>query len=563
MQNVTYVLLRRLRIPLIVLICMYTVSVLGFVLIPGIDDQGRPWRMDFFHAFYFVSFMGSTIGFGEIPYTFTNTQRMWTTLSIYGTVIAWLYGIGTMLSIIQDRAFRALIRETAFRRTVRRISEPFYIVCGYGDTGAVLVSALSHAGIRSVVIDIDEHRINAVEIEDLGMDVPAFCADAADPDILNMAGLSHPRCAGVLALTNRDHVNLTISITSTVIRPGLRTIARAETDSGGENIASLGDVEVINPFQTFASRLELALHAPGLYVLVEWLTGVPRAELGKPVFPPHGKWIVCGFGRFGKTLYKRLTAEGITVQLIELDPEGTQAPEDTVLGVGTDAETLQMAGVKQAAGLVAGTNNDADNLSIIITARALNPKLFIVGRQNQRVNEPLFEAAELDLVMQRGKKVANKIFALLTTPLLSEFLDLAARQDNEWANQLVSRIGGVLEDRTPQAWTVSITPAEAPAVYRMLYERRTITIGDLLRDHRDREQRLPAVPLLLKRDRETQLVPDESIELQRGDRVLFAGRPRGKREMDWTVRNPDVLYYVVTGREPASTLIGRLLRPDT
>jgi hypothetical protein len=33
--------------------------------------------------------------------------------------------------------------------------------------------------------------------------------------------------------------------------------------------------------------------------------------------------------------------------------------------------------------------------------------------------------------------------------------------------------------------------------------------------------------------------------------------------MDWTVRNPDVLYYVVTGREPASTLIGRLLRPDT
>ena len=51
--------------PLLVLIGVYSVSILGLVLIPGQDDQGMPWRMNFFHAFYFVSFMGSTIGFGS------------------------------------------------------------------------------------------------------------------------------------------------------------------------------------------------------------------------------------------------------------------------------------------------------------------------------------------------------------------------------------------------------------------------------------------------------------------------------------------------------------------
>ena len=91
MNNIIYLVLRRLRMPLITLIVIYAISVLGFVLIPGQDDEGNPWRMGFFHAVYFVSFMGSTIGFGEIPYPFTDAQRMWALIMIYATVISWLY----------------------------------------------------------------------------------------------------------------------------------------------------------------------------------------------------------------------------------------------------------------------------------------------------------------------------------------------------------------------------------------------------------------------------------------------------------------------------------------
>ena len=79
MRNLIYLLLRRMRMPLIVIILAYAVSILGLVLIPGVDDQGQPWHMSIFHAFYFVSFMGSTIGFGEIPYPFSDPQRLWTT----------------------------------------------------------------------------------------------------------------------------------------------------------------------------------------------------------------------------------------------------------------------------------------------------------------------------------------------------------------------------------------------------------------------------------------------------------------------------------------------------
>ncbi|MDX6323765.1 MAG: voltage-gated potassium channel, partial [Nocardioidaceae bacterium] len=68
---------RRMRVPLIVLILIFAISVLGLSLIPG-----HPRRMTLFEAFYFMSYTATTIGFGEIPYTLTPAQRMWVTVVI-------------------------------------------------------------------------------------------------------------------------------------------------------------------------------------------------------------------------------------------------------------------------------------------------------------------------------------------------------------------------------------------------------------------------------------------------------------------------------------------------
>ena len=59
-----FLVLRRMRVPLIVLIVIFAVSVLGLSLIPGQDAQGRPDRMGIFDAFYFMSYTATTIGFG-------------------------------------------------------------------------------------------------------------------------------------------------------------------------------------------------------------------------------------------------------------------------------------------------------------------------------------------------------------------------------------------------------------------------------------------------------------------------------------------------------------------
>jgi Trk K+ transport system NAD-binding subunit len=409
-------------------------------------------------------------------------------------------------------------------------------------------------------VDLDVNRINALHLEDFGLNVPGLCADAADPEVLSTAGLGSQYCAGVAALTDKDHVNLLVAIACTLLGKDLRTIARAQTKEGGDNIASLGDVHVINPFVTFADRLAMALHSPGMYVLYEWLTGVPHERLREPMFPPKGTWILCGYGRFGKAVYRRLSMEGIHVQVIEADFPRTLPPEGSVQGIGTDSQTLCQAGIENAVGIVAGTDNDGNNLSIIITAQALKPKLFTVARQVQRTNNRLFQSAKLDLVMQRGSVIAHKVFALITTPLLSEFLEHAESQSNDWANQLVSRIGGVIEDEAPQTWTLSITPQSTPAVYQRLSSGETVRLVDLTRNPRSHEQYLPCVALLLNRRDKDILVPEGTASLAPGDRILFCGRSVAAREMQWTIGNADVLNYACTGEEHPSSMLGRLLR---
>ncbi|MDJ0956710.1 MAG: NAD-binding protein, partial [Arenicellales bacterium] len=519
---VFFLALRRLRGPLITLICVYAVAVLGLTLIPGVDSNGNPWRMDFFHAFYFVSFMGSTIGFGEIPYPFTDAQRLWVLVCIYFSVVAWLYAIGRAITLAQEPAFRQAVTYGTFEHAVKRIGESFYIICGYGDTGRLLVRGFSRHNTRTVVIDRDQEQINNLELTDHGFYVPGLRADVNHPDHLITAGLKRSRCAGVIAVTNSDHINLKVAISSKLLQPHLPVICRSEIHDVGINMASFGTDEIVNPFDIFADRLAMALHSPANFVIHQWLTSPANTLLSEPLFPPKGRWILCGYGRFGKAIQKILSLEGIEATVIEVNPQQTQAPENTIWGRGTEAVTLVEGGVEQAVGIIAGTDDDANNLSIIMTARELNEKLFIVARQNRQENDALFEAANLDLVMQRSDIIARTIITRITNPLLADFLNQLPRDDEEWSNVLATRISGVCEN-TAHTWNVVATKSRAPALAVALFNGEFVTLGMILEDYEHAETSTSCLPLLLKRDHKTIMLPPLDTKLEHGDQILFTG----------------------------------------
>lgn len=557
MNPVFFLFLRRMRVPLLLLVVVYSIAIGGLVSIPGVDANGEPWRFDFFHAFYFITYTASTIGFGELPYAFTPAQRMWTTVSIYLTVLGWLYAFGAILALLQDPAFRRAIAEQRFGRAVARLNEPFYIVCGFGETGEMITRMLIRHKFRVVALDRDADRIASLELVEWGVDLPAMCADFRDPNRLLLAGLRHPRCRGIVPLSRDDEANVEAALAARLLNPRLQVVCRAQSDSARAKLPSFTTDEIVDPFEIFATQLALALNKPSAHALHETLGSLPGQTLPARQEPPRGLWLICGYGRFGSTVARHLQAEGITTRILEPKPD--VAPPDAIVGAGTSRDALEAAGCREAVGLIAGTDTDTSNLAIAMTARTTNPRVFIVARENRDKNHPLFLAAPVDLVVETSRLLVNRIFAELTNPLLRRFLGFVCLQSEAWSAALYERVRADCDGRTPDTWEVRLHRDDAPAVVDALAAGRRIELGHLLRDPRAREERLPVLPLALLREGHFSCLPLEDMPLAIGDRLLFSGPLGAAATMEWVLGAANVLEYVESGAEFPDAYVFRWL----
>ncbi len=550
MNSVFFIILRRMRAPLIVLIVLYAIAVLGLTLVPGVDAEGRPAPpLSFFHAFYFISYTATTIGFGEIPNAFSDAQRLWVTVCIYLTVIGWSYSIVTLLALFQDKAFQNVLVVGRFARRVRHLQEPFYLVCGCGETGALVCRALDELGIRFVIVEAREERVQELDLEDFKTDVPALAADAQTPRVLEMAGLCHPKCCGVLALTNDDGANLAVAIAARLLNPGLSVLARAENAMTAANMASFGTQHIINPFERFAEHFGLAIDAPNSARLIEWVTALPGQPAPEARPTPAGDWVVCGHGRFAQPVAQQLAGHALAVAVVTPDPATVvEPPLRKVPGTGVGAETLAEAGIRNAVGLVAGTDNDVNNLSIAVTAKELNPGLFVVLRQNRIANAPLFDAFPAAAIMVPSRIIAHESLATIITPMLADFLRGVREQSDAWSAAACRQMQESFGNEVPNLWSVALDMREAPAVVQAL-KGTPLPLSILSRDFASHDEALNVMPLLLMREDRVHLFPPPQLLLQPGDGLLFAGSREARDRQGLVLNNANALDYVVTGRE--------------
>jgi len=565
-SRITFIVLRYMRRPILILVGVYATSMIGWTLIPGVDAAGNPEKLSFFHAFYFLTFTVTTTGFGELPYPFTEGQRMWGIVSLYAGVVAWFYALGSIVGLVRNTDFQQSMAERRFTKQVARITDPFYIVCGFGNTGALLTRGLSDAGLTVIVIERNAARINTLYLRDYRGEVLGLCADARIPEHMIEAGLLKPNCEAVVALTQDEDVNLKLSVTARLLNPAVWVATQSTSKSHEDTLATLGEnVHIVDPFQTYAKYLGATIANPNIHTLNQWLAGTPGATLTGTVRPPKGTWILCGFGRMGHWIRDSLELQGIETVVIEPNP----GPQDRslakfIVGRATQ-QTLLEAGIKEAAGIVAGTNNDSDNLGILLNARALNPDIFFLVRQNRYRNEVVFQAAKVDFIMAPSLVSARRILFLLIAPLLKTFFETLrerdAKQDGHYINEVIAQLQEIVGGTQPRLWTVETGEAASGALCRRTRSGATVTLGHLMSDPSDRRQRLACVPLVLRSDSVTQVLPALSTPVRPGDEILFCGTPRAARLVDAALNNEYLLGYLMTGiDEPRGYVMNWLIR---
>ncbi len=75
-------------------------------------------------------------------------------------------------------------------------------------------------------------------------------AQGAQPKCLEDAGIRMPNCRAVVILTVDDEVNLRIASMARLLNPDIRILCRSTSKRHIEHLGSLGNVTVINPFES-------------------------------------------------------------------------------------------------------------------------------------------------------------------------------------------------------------------------------------------------------------------------------------------------------------------------
>ena len=161
-----------------------------------------------------------------------------------------------------------------------------------------------------------------------------------------------------------------------------------------------------------------------------------RRRLDKKINRLKNHYIVCGYGRIGRVLCMNLRQKPIDIVVIEKNPSLVPVmEEDKVLylaGDTADEAVLLEAGIKRAKGLVAVLGTDVDNVFLVLTAKQLNPNLFIMARAIYKESKAKLIAAGATAVESPYEVGAVSMAHRILRPTVTSFLNLAmtyARKD--------------------------------------------------------------------------------------------------------------------------------------
>jgi voltage-gated potassium channel len=199
-------------------------------------------------------------------------------------------------------------------------------------------------------------------------------------------------------------------------------------------LSDAGHFFTIGLIATGVSTAAYAVGAIGEYVIGGRLSGALRRQrMQHDIDRLSGHYIVCGCGRVGRQVVDELAARQLRAVVIE--PSDDALPEDDaeplrIRGDATDDRSLRSAGIDRAAGLVAVAGDDATNIVVTLSARALNSDLLIVARAIQPEAEDKLRRAGATHVISPYRIGGQRIVTQLLHPHITDFLDVVMHRRN-------------------------------------------------------------------------------------------------------------------------------------
>ena len=233
-----------------------------------------------------------------------------------------------------------------------------------------------------------------------------------------------------------------------------------------------------------------------------------RRKMEREIGRLSDHYIICGAGRVGRSVAHELVRKPASFVIIE----GNQAKADRfredfpmmLVGDATQEAVLRQARIEHARGLVAATTTDASNTYIVLTARAMNPKLKIIARASEEDAEKHLRTAGADVVVSPYTFAGHRIAHSFLRPNVVDFIDVAMVQQE--------KLGLEIEE-------IRVEPSSA-------FAGQTVSGSKIRQD-------LGIIVLAIKRQGEPMHYnPASNDKIEAGDFLIVMGPPEQLRRME-------------------------------
>jgi voltage-gated potassium channel len=159
-----------------------------------------------------------------------------------------------------------------------------------------------------------------------------------------------------------------------------------------------------------------------------------RGKMEKTIDKMSNHYIICGCGRIGMLIARELAAEKVPFVVIDNNAEAIQRVQEEGFvffrGDATHDKSLIGAGIKRARGTVCVLPSDAQNLYVILTAKELNPKIWILSRSEEEQSEHRLVRAGADRVMSPYTLGGSRMAMAILRPAMLDFIEITTRRQS-------------------------------------------------------------------------------------------------------------------------------------
>jgi voltage-gated potassium channel len=229
--------------------------------------------------------------------------------------------------------------------------------------------------------------------------------------------------AGVIGYMAIEGWGLLDSLYMTVITVG--TVGFREIHP----LSRLGEAFTMTLILAGVGALGFALAQFVEFLLEGHLTGfLEGRRMEKRIAELSGHTIVAGYGRVGRVVARALADEGAAFAIVDSSAEALEAAHEVgwafIDGDATEESVLLEAGIERAGSIVTALSADAENLFVTVTARALNPDIFIVARSSHESTEAKLVKAGANRTITPNVIGGRRMASMVLHPTVSDYLDI-------------------------------------------------------------------------------------------------------------------------------------------